>query len=132
MLINYQVVKTLNLFLSINLIAKQDKIIANPFANPLLRPVLPKSTPIFMITQRLILYPFTRKTAMQSEKMKEVQPQLEKLEKKYNPFANPLLRPVLPKSTPIFMITQASGFTNTVVHSPSYNYPKFSYVNRMY
>ena len=32
---------------------------------------------------RLILYPFTRKTAMQSEKMKEVQPQLEKLEKKY-------------------------------------------------
>ena len=32
---------------------------------------------------RLILYPFTKKTAMQSEKMKEVQPQLEKLEKKY-------------------------------------------------
>ena len=32
---------------------------------------------------RLILYPFTRKTAMQSEKMKEVQPQLEKIEKKY-------------------------------------------------
>ena len=32
---------------------------------------------------RLILYPFTRKTAMQSEKMKEIQPQLEKLEKKY-------------------------------------------------
>lgn len=32
---------------------------------------------------RLILYPLTRKTAMQSEKMKEVQPQLEKLEKKY-------------------------------------------------
>lgn len=35
------------------------------------------------IAIRLILYPFTRKTAMQSEKMKEVQPQLEKLEKKY-------------------------------------------------
>ena len=32
---------------------------------------------------RLILYPFTRKTAMQSEKLKQVQPQLEKLEKKY-------------------------------------------------
>ena len=32
---------------------------------------------------RLILYPLTRKTAMQSEKLKEVQPQLEKLEKKY-------------------------------------------------
>ncbi|MGM9881714.1 MAG: YidC/Oxa1 family membrane protein insertase [Bacilli bacterium] len=32
---------------------------------------------------RLILYPLTRKTAMQSEKMKEVQPALEKLEKKY-------------------------------------------------
>ena len=32
---------------------------------------------------RLILYPVTRKTAMQSEKMKEIQPQLEKLEKKY-------------------------------------------------
>ena len=32
---------------------------------------------------RLILYPLTRKTAMQSEKMKEAQPQLEKLEKKY-------------------------------------------------
>lgn len=32
---------------------------------------------------RLILYPFTKKTAMQSEKLKEVQPQLEKLEKKY-------------------------------------------------
>lgn len=32
---------------------------------------------------RIILYPFTKKTAMQSEKMKEVQPQLEKLEKKY-------------------------------------------------
>ena len=31
---------------------------------------------------RLILYPLTRKTAMQSEKLKEVQPQLEKLEKK--------------------------------------------------
>lgn len=31
----------------------------------------------------LILYPLTRKTAMQSEKLKEVQPQLEKLEKKY-------------------------------------------------
>lgn len=32
---------------------------------------------------RLILYPLTRKTTMQSEKLKEVQPQLEKLEKKY-------------------------------------------------
>lgn len=32
---------------------------------------------------RLILYLLTRKTAMQSEKLKEVQPQLEKLEKKY-------------------------------------------------
>lgn len=32
---------------------------------------------------RLVLYPFTRKTAMQSEKMKEIQPQLEKIEKKY-------------------------------------------------
>ena len=32
---------------------------------------------------RLINYPLTRKTAMQSEKLKEVQPQLEKLEKKY-------------------------------------------------
>lgn len=32
---------------------------------------------------RLILYPLTRKTAMQSEKLKEVKPQLEKLEKKY-------------------------------------------------
>ena len=32
---------------------------------------------------RLILYPLTRKTAMQSEKLKEVQPQLEKLEKEY-------------------------------------------------
>lgn len=32
---------------------------------------------------RFILYPFTKKTAMQSEKLKEVQPQLEKLEKKY-------------------------------------------------
>ena len=32
---------------------------------------------------RLILYPLTRKTAMQSEKLKEVQPQIEKLEKKY-------------------------------------------------
>lgn len=32
---------------------------------------------------RLVLYPLTQKTAMQSEKMKEVQPQLEKLEKKY-------------------------------------------------
>lgn len=32
---------------------------------------------------RLILYPLTRKNAMQSEKLKEVQPQLEKLEKKY-------------------------------------------------
>lgn len=32
---------------------------------------------------RLVLYPLTRKTAMQSEKMKEVQPQLERLQKKY-------------------------------------------------
>lgn len=32
---------------------------------------------------RLILYPLTKKTAVQSEKLKEVQPQLEKLEKKY-------------------------------------------------
>lgn len=32
---------------------------------------------------RLVLYPFTQKTAMQSEKMKEIQPQLERLEKKY-------------------------------------------------
>lgn len=32
---------------------------------------------------RLVLYPVTRKTAMQSEKMKEMQPQLDKLEKKY-------------------------------------------------
>lgn len=32
---------------------------------------------------RFILCPFTKKTAMQSEKLKEVQPQLEKLEKKY-------------------------------------------------
>ena len=32
---------------------------------------------------RAILYPVTRKTAMQSEKMKEMQPQLDKLQKKY-------------------------------------------------
>lgn len=32
---------------------------------------------------RLVLYPLTRKTAMQSEMMKKVQPELEKLEKKY-------------------------------------------------
>lgn len=32
---------------------------------------------------RLILYPLTRKTAFQSEKMKEVQPQLDRLQKKY-------------------------------------------------
>lgn len=32
---------------------------------------------------RLILYPLTKKTAMQSEKMKEIQPQLQKLENKY-------------------------------------------------
>lgn len=32
---------------------------------------------------RLILYPLTRKMAVQSEKMKEAQPKLEKLEKKY-------------------------------------------------
>lgn len=32
---------------------------------------------------RLIMYPLTKKTAMQSEKMKEVQPQLDRLQKKY-------------------------------------------------
>ena len=32
---------------------------------------------------RLVLAPFTKKTAQQSEKLKKVQPQLEKLEKKY-------------------------------------------------
>lgn len=32
---------------------------------------------------RMILYPVTKKTAMQSEKMKEMQPQLDKLQKKY-------------------------------------------------
>ena len=32
---------------------------------------------------RMVLYPVTRKTAMQSEKMKEMQPQLDKLQKKY-------------------------------------------------
>ena len=32
---------------------------------------------------RLVLYPVTQKTAMQSEKMKEIQPQLDKLQKKY-------------------------------------------------
>ena len=32
---------------------------------------------------RLVLYPLTKKTAMQSEKMKEVQPQLDRLQKKY-------------------------------------------------
>ncbi len=32
---------------------------------------------------RLVLYPFTKKTAMQSEKMKEIQPQLDRLQKKY-------------------------------------------------
>lgn len=32
---------------------------------------------------RMILYPVTKKTAMQSEKMKEIQPQLDKLQKKY-------------------------------------------------
>lgn len=32
---------------------------------------------------RLVVYPFTRKTALQSEKMKEAQPKLTKLEKKY-------------------------------------------------
>ena len=32
---------------------------------------------------RLLMFPLTKKTAMQSEKMKEIQPQLEKLEKKY-------------------------------------------------
>ena len=37
---------------------------------------------------RLILYPFTKKTAMQSEKLKKVQPQLEKLEKKYKDKTN--------------------------------------------
>lgn len=32
---------------------------------------------------RLIMYPLTRKTAMQSENMKKIKPQLDKLEKKY-------------------------------------------------
>lgn len=32
---------------------------------------------------RAIVYPFTRKTAMQSEKLKEARPELDKLEKKY-------------------------------------------------
>ena len=32
---------------------------------------------------RGIMYPFTKKTAMQSENMKKVQPELQKLEKKY-------------------------------------------------
>ena len=32
---------------------------------------------------RIILYPFTKKTAMQSELMKKAQPEIEKLEKKY-------------------------------------------------
>lgn len=32
---------------------------------------------------RLIMYPLTRKTAMQSERMKEIQPQLDRLQKKY-------------------------------------------------
>ena len=32
---------------------------------------------------RLILYPLTKKTAMQSEKMKEIQPAMQRLEKKY-------------------------------------------------
>ncbi len=32
---------------------------------------------------RIVLYPFTKKTAVQSEKMKKVQPEMEKLEKKY-------------------------------------------------
>ena len=32
---------------------------------------------------RLILYPLTKKTAMQSEKMKKIQPEMQKLEKKY-------------------------------------------------
>lgn len=40
---------------------------------------------VIMITLliRLILYPITKKTAMQSENMKKAQPKLEKLEKKY-------------------------------------------------
>ncbi len=32
---------------------------------------------------RFIMFPFTKKTAMQSEKMKEIQPAMQKLEKKY-------------------------------------------------
>ena len=32
---------------------------------------------------RLVLYPFTKKTAMQSENMKKAQPELQRLEKKY-------------------------------------------------
>ena len=38
---------------------------------------------ILSIIIRLILAPFTKKTAMQSEKLKEIQPQLTKLEAKY-------------------------------------------------
>lgn len=38
---------------------------------------------IITILIRLILYPITKKTAMQSENMKKAQPELEKLEKKY-------------------------------------------------
>ncbi len=38
---------------------------------------------IITILIRLILYPITKKTAMQSENMKKAQPELERLEKKY-------------------------------------------------
>jgi len=38
---------------------------------------------IITILMRLILYPVTRKTAIQSEKMKEAQPEINRLEKKY-------------------------------------------------
>ena len=38
---------------------------------------------IITILIRLILYPFTRKTAMQSELMKKAQPELQKIQKKY-------------------------------------------------
>lgn len=38
---------------------------------------------IVTILIRLIMYPMTKKTAMQSENMKKAQPELEKLEKKY-------------------------------------------------
>ena len=37
---------------------------------------------------RLILYPVTKKSAMQSENLKKAQPELQKLEKKYENKAN--------------------------------------------